>query len=124
MLFLSGPQLQRRPAPILAAPTNRDFEFGVTGESPVEWLVPKQSNAFDFNVTTSDRHPNSGKRCAVISRSPERHYGEMYGSLHQQIDATPFRGKRIQLNAAIRIDVTGTGNQAGLSLAPSPNREI
>ena len=107
---------QRPPAPILKAPANLDFETGVPGQIPVEWLVPKQSNAFGFSVLTSERIPYSGKLYAVISRSPERHYGEMYGSLSQMIDATPYRGKRIRLTAAIRTAVSGPGNQANLWL--------
>jgi erythromycin esterase len=107
---------QRPPAPILNAPANLDFENGAPGEPPADWLVPKQSADFGFFVTTSENYPNSGKRCAVISRSSDRHYGEMYGSLSQMIDATPYRGKTIKLNAAIRTDVSGPGNQAYLWL--------
>jgi erythromycin esterase len=107
---------QRPSAPILAAPVNLDFEDGVQGEPPVEWLVPKQSTIFGFLVTTSESNPHSGKRCAVISRSMDRQYGEMFGSLSQQIDATPYRGKIIKLNAAIRTDVSEQGNQAYLWL--------
>jgi hypothetical protein len=40
----------------------------------------------------------------------------MYGSLSQQIDAFPYRGKLIRLSAAIRTDVSGPGNQAYLWL--------
>ena len=40
----------------------------------------------------------------------------MYGSLSQQIDATPYRAKSIKLNAAIRTDVSRPGNQAYLWL--------
>ncbi len=107
---------QRPPAPILATPANLDFENGVQGEPPAEWLVPKQSAIFGFFVTTSGSNPYSGKKCAVINRQTARYYGEMYGSLSQQIDATPYRGKIIKLSAAIRTDVSGPGNQAYLWL--------
>ena len=107
---------QRPPAPILAAPVNLDFENGMPGKPPVGWLVPKQSAIFDYFVNISESNPHSGKRCAVIIRAVDRHYGEMYGSLSQQIDATPYRGKIIKLNAAIRTDVSGPGNQAYLWL--------
>jgi hypothetical protein len=40
----------------------------------------------------------------------------MYGSLSQMIDATPWRGKKIKLDAAIRTGVSGPGNQAYLWL--------
>lgn len=107
---------QRPPAPTLPTPANLDFENGMPGKPPVEWLVPQQSAIFDFFVTTSESNPHSGKRCAVISRTVDRHYGEMYGSLSQHIDATPYRGKIIKLNAAVRTDVSGPGNQAYLWL--------
>ena len=107
---------QRPPAPILTTPANLDFEDSMQGKPPVEWLVPKQSAIFGFFVTTSESNPHTGKRSAVISRSLGTYYGEMYGSLSQQIDATPFRGKIVKLNAAIRTDVSGPGNQAYLWL--------
>jgi len=107
---------QRPPAPILTAPANLDFENGMQGKPPVEWLVPRQSAIFGFFVTTSESNPYTGKKCVVIDRQFARHYGEMYGSLSQQIDATPFRGKKIKLIAAIRTDVSGPRNQAFLWL--------
>lgn len=107
---------QRSPAPILPAPANLDFENGVQGKPPVEWLIPNQSAIFGFFVTASDSNPYTGKQCAVINRQSNRHYGEMYGSLSQQIDAFPYRGKLIRLSAAIRTDVSGPGNQAYLWL--------
>jgi erythromycin esterase len=107
---------QRSPATILTGPANTDFEEGIQGKTPIGWLVPDQSAAFGFSVTISENNPYTGKQCAVISRKPEIHYGEMYGSLSQQIDAAPYRGKKIRLRAAIRTMVSGPGNQAYLWL--------
>jgi len=107
---------QRSPAPIMAGMVNTDFEEGIQGKIPVGWLVPDQAAAFDYSVTTSENNPYEGKLCAVISRQPEIHYGELYGSLSQQIDATPYRGRKIRLRAAIRTEVSGPGNQAYLWL--------
>jgi erythromycin esterase len=107
---------KRSPAPVLTGPVNTDFEEGIPGKAPVGWLVPDQSAAFDFSVTTSEYNPYAGERCAIISRQPAMHYGEMYGSLSQQIDATPYRGKKVRLRAAIRTEVSGQGNQAYLWL--------
>ena len=61
-------------------------------------------------------YPRTGRRCAVISRTPGRHYGEMYGSFSQRLDAASYRGSRIRLRASVRADVTGPGNQAYLWL--------
>jgi len=107
---------QRSPAPITESPVNTNFEDGVQGETPVGWLVPDQSASFGFYIATNDDNPYEGKHCAVISRQAEVHYGEMFGSLSQQIDATPYRGKKIRLKAAIRTEVNGYGNQAYLWL--------
>jgi erythromycin esterase len=107
---------QRPGAPILSAPTNLDFESSEPGKAPAYWLVPKQSPDFDFSVTTSESNPFTGKRCAVVGRISNKHYGEMYGSLSQHIDATSYRGKRIKLHAAVRTDFSDQGNQAYLWL--------
>jgi erythromycin esterase len=107
---------QRPGAHQLSTPVNLDFESGEPGKPPTFWLVPKQTPDFDFSVTTSENNPHTGKLCAVISRIPGKHYGEMYGSLSQQIDATFYRGKRVRLRAAIRTNVSEPGNQAHLWL--------
>ena len=107
---------QRPGAPILSAPNNLDFESSEPGKPPAYWLVPKQSPDFDFSVTTCESNPFTGKRCAVISRISGKHYGEMYGSLSQHIDATSYRGKRIKISAAVRTDFLDQGNQAYLWL--------
>jgi hypothetical protein len=107
---------QRPAAPILSSPANLDFENGEPGKPPADWLVPKQSPDFDFSVMTNASNPNTGKQCAVISRPPGMHYGEMYGSLSQQIDATSYRGMKVKLRAAVRTDFSNPGNQAYLWL--------
>ena len=107
----------KRPATQkLASPTNLDFDSGEPGKPPLDWVVPPEFNNFDFRIAISEDSPRSGKRCAVISRSPGKHYGETYGSLQQQIDATAYRGKKIKLRAAVRTEVAGPGNQAYLWL--------
>lgn len=100
----------------LPLPSNLDFENSEPGKPPVDWMVPKQLPDFDYAVTASEDNPRTGKRCAMISRTPGRHYGEMYGSLNQRIDATTYRGKRLKLRGAARADVSGPTSQAYLWL--------
>ena len=100
----------------LKTPANLDFENSRPGEAPADWMVPNYLQDFDFAVATSEVNPRTGRRCAVISRTPGRHYGEMYGSFSQRIDAAAYRGSRIRLRAAARADVTGPGNRAYLWL--------
>lgn len=112
---------------ILDAPANLDFESDEQGKPPADWVfyVKPTSLEFDFYVTTSANfyvttsadNPHDGNRCAMISRVPgHQYYGEAYGNLCQAIDATAYRGEKIELRAAVRADVSGPGNQAYLWL--------
>jgi hypothetical protein len=107
---------QRPTAQRLAAPANLDFENGDLGKPPVDWVAPPGLGNFDFQVALSADNPRSGKQCVVITRTPGQHYGETFGSLNQQLDATAYRGKRIKLRASVRTEVNGPGNQAYLWL--------
>ena len=53
----------------------------------------------------------------MISRLPGKHYGEVAGSFMQRLDATSYRGKKLRLRAAVRADVSGTGNVSWLRLS-------
>lgn len=112
----------RRPArPKLAAPANLDFESGEAGEPPAGWFIPPGLQDFDLQVLTGEKKPQAGKRCAVITRKPGRHYGERFGSLEQEIDATPYRGKRIGLRAAVSVQGESPGAAAYLWLRVARN---
>jgi erythromycin esterase len=104
------PGIQRLPIP-----SNLDFENSEPGKPPIDWMVPKQLPDFDYAVTTSENNPHTGNRCLMISRTPGSHYGEMYGSLNQRIDATKYRGKKIKLRGSVRANVYA-GSQANLWL--------
>ncbi len=97
---------QRPGVQKLQIPSNLDFENSELGKSPVDWMVPKQLPDFDYSVTTSENNPHTGKQCVMISRTLGRHYGEMYGSLNQRIDATKYRGKQIRLNGTARVTIS------------------
>jgi erythromycin esterase len=101
----------------LTSPENLEFESSEPGLIPQGWNAHKYRLAnFDFNVETSAEHPQQGKNCLKISRKSGKHYGETFGSLSQRLDATPYRGKRIKLRAAVRTEVEGSGNHAYLWL--------
>ena len=109
--------LSRRESPRkLPAPSNTDFEESEAGEPPVGWHLSPNLSGYDFQVVTTENNPHTGKRCALLSRSPGQHYGETVGSLSQQLDAKPYRGKKIKLEAATRGEVAGPENQAWLRL--------
>jgi erythromycin esterase len=106
----------RAPQLKLPAPSNLDFDEGETGKPPMGWQLPPNLSAYDFQVITSEETPHSGKRCAMISRSPGKHYGEVVASLTQRLDAKAYRGKKIKLQAATRGQITGPENHAWLRL--------
>lgn len=106
----------RRPRPrTLTTPENLDFENSDPGLIPKGWRANKyRLDNFDFAVETSNEQPQGGRRCVKISRMKGKHYGETYGSLSQRLDATPYRGKKIKLQAAVRTELDGFGNDAYL----------
>jgi hypothetical protein len=79
-------------------------------------MVPMYLPDFDYRVTASENNPHTGNRCAMISRTPGKHYGEMYGSLNQRINATPYQGKQIKLHGTARINFSDSGSKAYLWL--------
>jgi erythromycin esterase len=114
----------RPPSPRLRAPANLDFEDVTVGDAPdpsriglpVDWTVPGRLDKFDFRVVSSTENPYHGKRCVEISRPAGKHCGEIAGTISQRIEAEPYRGKKIRLRAAVRVEVSGTGSQAQLWL--------
>jgi erythromycin esterase len=107
-----GPGPQQR----LTRAENADFEAGEPDKAPPHWQIPTKLARFDFEVITSTERPYSGHQCAIISRSPGRHYGETAGGLTQQLEAASFRGKKIRLRAAARADLPDGDNGAWLRL--------
>lgn len=91
---------------------NGDFELGQLGEQPADWFVPDIPG---YRVTTTDQQPAAGNRCATIATTEQA--GEApFGNLLQQVDARPFRGRRVRFRAAVRTEVNGRGNQAQMWL--------
>jgi erythromycin esterase len=107
-----GPGAQQK----LSAPSNTDFEIGEVGKAPADWQVRPKLRRYDFEIVTSAERPYGGKRSAMISRAPGKHYGEIVGSFSQRLDPTSYRGKKIRLRAAARADLQGTGNVSWLRL--------
>ena len=81
----------------LAAPANLGFESGDPGTKPTDWTGSSGISGLSYEAVTSEDHPHTGQRCAVIRPKPGPRYGETFGGLGQTIDAKPFQGKRIKL---------------------------
>lgn len=114
---------RQAPIPVLAAPSNLDFESGLPGQVPPGWIASppgywQASMQLDFGwrAAASGVQPRSGRLCAEVGRFPGNHYGESAGGIAQRIDASAFQGKHVRLRAAVRAEVDGAGNQAHLWL--------
>ncbi|HET8775563.1 MAG TPA: S41 family peptidase [Thermoanaerobaculia bacterium] len=79
------------------APANFDFESGAPGEMPPGWLSP--AAAAGYTAALSTETPKQGKQCVRLSGSSSG-----FGNILQRIDATPYRGKRVRLRAAVRVE--------------------
>jgi erythromycin esterase len=114
---LPNPGGARLGIPALAAPENLDFEVGDPGLVPESWYANKHLLAnFGYTVATTTEKPFHGGQCVTIWRNPGEYYGEKFGNLYQQVDATPYRGKKIRLRAAVRTDLAGPDDHAYLWL--------
>lgn len=90
------------PSPVV----NPDFEQGEIGQVPSGWFVPLPSQQAGYTAKLVTERPESGKRCALLSRDKEA-TGEAqsaFGNLMQSFDAAPYRGKRVRFRAAVRLD--------------------
>lgn len=106
---------QRKPSPGLqksAAPLNLDFEEGEVGKPPPGWWAPATEVFGGYEVEVSEARPKKGKRCAIVRRDKPWPWG--YGMIAQEIDAAPFRGKRVRVSAAARAEALGKGARARL----------
>ena len=100
-----GPGSGLKPAPSAG---NLSFESGQTGQEPPEWHTSQKG----YKAVISDNHPYEGRQCAVLIADPEAEGN--FGTLMQKIDGTPYRGKRVRFQAAVRTELSGDGNWAGL----------
>jgi serine/threonine protein kinase/WD40 repeat protein len=85
---------QRRPA---AAPRNLDFELGLPGRLPPNWLV--EGSGFRASARAEPARP--GRLVATLA-GPAR--GFTPGSLIQIVDAESYRGQALRLRAAVRCE--------------------
>ncbi len=84
--------------------TNMDFELGAPGEMPTGWYVPKVLAEQGFVGVLTTNQPKQGLQCAEIRWPQEPKAGaNTFANLMQSIDATPWRGARIKVTAAVRV---------------------
>lgn len=90
---------------------NADFEEGPVGQLPPGWSVPTAG----YTAVTTDVRAHHGQHCARLS-SDQTQDQAPFGNLMQSIDATPFRGQRVRLKAAVRLVMGGFDDKTQLWL--------
>ena len=93
---------------------NLDLEAGTLGQIPAGWFLPAPSREAGYAVQLTEDRPRQGQRCALVTGLAPK--APAFGNLMQSVDATPYRGRRVRLRAAVRAEVAGSGNQAQLWL--------
>lgn len=108
LVLLAALSLFAAPNP---TPTNLDFETGTAGELPPGWVSPTVKMGYTAALATDS--PKQGKQCVTVSGTPVVDTGRpSFGNVMQQIDATPYRGKRVRFRGAVRV--VGMAASAGL----------
>ena len=90
---------------------NPDFERDTVGQPPRGWFVPTPG----YTAAVTETRPHRGQRCARLS-SDDTDDQAPFGNIMQTVDATPYRGRRVRLRAAVRVAIAGFEDQAQLWL--------
>lgn len=98
ILLVVSTTLAQTKAPAIPKATNLDFEDGAEGGPPPAWVTPTRG----FETKTIAGGAPSGKKYAVLDRTPGATDAHSFGNVMQAIDATPYRGRWVRLRAAVR----------------------
>jgi len=104
------------------APTIQWYETGEQPPTPADVLAPSDTTGLNLvawqhkGLGLGNRGPYESARLNRQMEQGESSGGPGFGTVMQSVDATPHRGKQVRLRAAVRAEVSGTGNQAQLWL--------
>ena len=102
-------------APLPPAPLNADFEAVTAAGAPAGWIFDDRFKAAGFELASVPGKSGRGARL----HGPAAASG--YASLYQNIDAAPYRGKRVRYRASVRVARPGSFVGLALSvLRPEP----
>ena len=109
LLLVALPLFAAEPAPV-----NLDFESGAPGAVPPGWIAPTAH--FGYNAELTADAPKQGKQCVRLSGEPRANEttARPFGNVMQTVDAAAYRGKRVRLRGAVRVE--GETANAGLWL--------
>jgi hypothetical protein len=82
---------------------NGGFEEGTPGAAPSFWQLGGSGGG--YRAVLDPVNPHQGRTSAHVSRRPGAGAAgpSDFGALSAQLDAAPYRGKRIRYSAAIRV---------------------
>jgi C-terminal processing protease CtpA/Prc len=88
---------------------NLNFEKGVPGMTPVNWVMPSQFKKLGYSAVLSDSNVFEGKFCAVITNPHTENFkidetDANITTMYQSIDAIPYRLKKIKFKVAARLN--------------------
>jgi len=90
-------------------PQNLDFEQGRVGQIPPGWFCPTGG----YVAELTDVQPHGGRQCAHLRAVPGAARAR-FGNLMQQFDGRPYRGRRVRVRAAVRVETHRPGDRAQL----------
>lgn len=83
---------------------NLDLE-DAEGLQPRAWLwSPARERVCGYTAALDRERPFTGRASVRIERTGEPRYGECASQFRQLIDATTYRGQRVRLRAAVRVE--------------------
>jgi hypothetical protein len=84
------------------APVNLDFEIGTPGQTPAGWWTASISGP-GFRAVLVNRECAQGRNCAVLG-DQSTSVARSSGSLYKVVPAEPYRGRRVRIRAAVRVE--------------------
>ena len=95
---------------------NADFEEGEAGAPPPGWTDNVRSAAAPaYRIVVDDADRRSGRASVRIEHVAAEISPQQFGTITGSLDATPYRGRRVRLTAAVRADAPDA-RHAGLWL--------
>lgn len=98
---------------------NLDLEAGELGQIPTAWNVPLGSQVDGYQAGLTDQRPRQGRRCACL-RAAGTAQPQGAGWIFKKLDVIPYRGKRVRMRAAVRVEPTAALAEA----YPMPPGEV
>src|SRR5690606_1177481 len=103
-----------------ASVINPGFEQGQPGAAPAGWGgsitgSPPAEGESAYRAVLDVETPREGSASALLERVEPPGSGPAFGTIAQGLDAAPYRGRRVEFTAAVRVAVP-QASQVGLWL--------